>query len=208
MSGFSGLEALGAVFLASAAVGFFSLYTMANPWRALGRRANGRREQRQSRESALAGNPVALLWFGADGLIEATSRARALLGLREAGELGGSSPFTAVREGGGELQRALKRSLAEGAAFRTVFETTDGRVLAAEGAPAGVEIAVSLHDQTTLWRRADEAERRAAAAERTVEKLRAAMDATGLVVWRRDGVGALAEPGYAALDPRAQKALM
>lgn len=136
------------------------------------------------RAEAPAFPPIPMLLVTVGGVVEASAEARGLLGLPKEGAMTSGLFLSRIAGPHADFERRLLRLQAEGESFRDVVETRDGRVLEVEGAPFGGEALISLHDQTRLWRRAAEAERRAAALEGELAEFRAALRATGAVVWR------------------------
>ncbi|MFV0475982.1 MAG: PAS-domain containing protein, partial [Pikeienuella sp.] len=165
------------------------------------------RRVRAAGPGAIIGAAAPMLRISRDGALEATAEARALLGLAEEGALCRFTLLSGIRAGRKGFDAALARLMNDGMAFRTVLETGEGRILEAVGAPAGVDVAVTLHDQTCAARRAREAEIRAERAERALADLEAARAAAGVVAWRPAEDGPGDEYGFAALPRRARSAL-
>ncbi|QIE57121.1 PAS domain-containing protein [Pikeienuella piscinae] len=194
MNDLTGLELLGLVCLAFlVGGGTLTLAAMRGSFRA--------RAPTTRRTPLELAAPV--LRITSEGHVEATPEARALLGVGEEVALRRDALLAGLKAGRDALETALTRLVAKGAAFREVVETRDGRILEASGAPLGIDVSVTLHDQTCLWRRLDAAERRADAAERALADLAAAREAAGLVAWRAGDT----EYGAAALDPHVRAAL-
>ncbi len=201
MQGISGLEFLGLLFLAGITAGVVALV-----WRALApvEKPGGRGFGLSIAPTVQAGAPPPPPWFGIaqDDAVVLGPEARALLGIEESGSTL-DAVIGRIAAGRDALDAAIRRLRSEGVAFREMVETQDGRVIEAVGSVTGLSVSISLHDRTALWRRAERAERRAAAAERAEADLEAARAASGLVVWRAGG----RDYGLCALPEEARAAI-
>lgn len=137
-----------------------------------------------ARRSARLTTACAELRVSPDGSIEANDEARALLGMSAEGGVDPDAVQACIAKGKESFRSGLEQLLADGAEYRTLIETTEGRVLQATGAVFGVDVSVVLSDQTDLRSRLTAAETRAEEAQQELEFRRSAQKAAGIRLWR------------------------
>ncbi len=154
--------------------------------------------------------PQASMIVAPDGSISMSRGGAAILGIGKDGLSTVDALSEAAGDAGAKLARRLEEFFATGAAFTTVLELDDGRLIESACEVQGFSARITLADNTDALLRLRAAERAASDARADAEHLRLALDAMDAAVWAISPVeeGAWIEVTESGIPVDAQRRLI